>query len=161
MAAGISFLFYSMGTLFSYADAAETDDHLYVTGQVMEIDRCASAWLIRHYIDPLAHFEFLNDEELMSSRATTFDTPYSEFQRTHRTSTFEAIQNKYEVNTPRVNAISDMIHDIEINFWTKSKEDNTVRFQIELKQILQSSADNRSALKNCFEYLNNLPLKGK
>jgi hypothetical protein len=127
--------------------------HLYVTGKVMEIDRCASAWLIKRHVDESAVFAFLTDEELMESNGMSFDTPFSKYRRSHRFSTFESIQQGYKIKDRKVEHLAAIIHDIEINFWNKNQNQNVAKFQYELKKNIQDSDDNRVALDRCFAYL--------
>jgi hypothetical protein len=138
--------------------AGENNNHLYVTGKVMEIDRCASAWLIKRHIDARAVFDFLTDEELMVSQGISFDTPYSKFRRSHRASTFESIQQEYSLHGDRVDYLAKLIHEMEINFWNKNTKKETARFQFELEKILQDAPDIPAALKSCFEYLDNFSI---
>lgn len=138
--------------------AAGQIDHLYVTGKVMEIDRCASAWLIKRYIDENAVFAFLTDEELMVAEHFSFDTPFSKYRRTHRASTFEALRQGYSVNNDRVDYLAEMIHEIEINYWNKGKKSKVARFKFELEKRLRGAPDNQTALNRCFNYLDALPL---
>lgn len=140
----------------SKISAEKISSHLYVTGTVMEIDRCASAWLIKRYVDEDAEFNFLSDQRLMVTDAISFDTPYSELRRTHTHSTFESIQNKYLLNDDKIKFLAQLIHELEINFWNKQVEKKAVHFQFELEKILQETADPHKALQQCFKYLDSL-----
>jgi hypothetical protein len=133
--------------------------HLYVTGTVMEIDRCASAWLLKRHVDEEATFDFLTDQELMVTEGFSFDTPFSEFRRTHTQSTFESIQKRYSLNDNRVVFLAKLIHELEINFWNKNIEKKAAQFQFELKKLLQDSEDNSTALQRCFDYLDTLKIE--
>jgi hypothetical protein len=135
------------------------ENHLFVTGTVMEIDRCASAWLIKRHVDVHAQFDFLTDNELMQTKGISFDTPFSEFRRTHRASTFEAIQSKYSLHNERIDYLAALIHEVEINFWNKNLKTETAQFQFGLKNILQKAPDNITALNVCFDYLDSLSLE--
>lgn len=142
-------------------DGARADAHLYVTGKVMEIDRCASAWLIKRHVDGAATFDFLTDEELMESKATQFDTPFAELQRSHRMSTFESVVYKFSIKDERVASVAALIHDIEINFWNKKEKKEVSKFEYDLKQIIDNAPHNPAALQGCFSYLDSLDLQNK
>lgn len=133
--------------------------HQYSTGIVMELDRCASAWLIQRYIDTQASFRFLAEEELMVTTDRSFDTSFSEFRRTHTQSTFEVIRQKYVINDNKVKHLALLIHDIEINFWNKELGENASRFKREIEKLIQSAVDNDAALQSCFNYLDNLTIE--
>ena len=138
---------------------AETDPHIYVTGTVMEIDRCASAWLISRYVDEKAEFEFLSDQELMSNGKKSFDTPFSKLRRTHNASTFEAITKHYALKDDRVAYLAALIHELEINFWNKEMGTAVLIFQIELDKQIRAAEDNHTALQACFDYLDSFSIE--
>lgn len=144
-----------------FAYGANENAHLYVTGTVLEIDRCASAWLIKRYVDTNAKFDFLTDEQLLVTKGTPFDTPFSNLRRTHRLSTFESIKNTYNIHDKKVELIATLIHDIEINFWNKSVKEQAVKFIYEIKQILKKAPDNKTAIEMSFNYLDNLNFENK
>jgi len=135
--------------------------HTYVTGEGLEIDRCASAWLIKRYVDQSAEFLFLPEEQLMMSTAVQFDTPYAKMQRTHMASTFESVMRRYKVSDEKVKKIGDMIHDIEINFWAGKKSGPAVRFEYELNKQLRAIPERERALQECFHFLDTYQISEK
>jgi len=48
---------------------------LWVTRREAHVDRCASAWLIKNFIDREAHFEFISNESPIPKGATAFTLP--------------------------------------------------------------------------------------
>lgn len=125
--------------------------HIYATGTTMEIDRCASAWLIKRYVDKDAEFQFFAEGEFIKS-GISFDTPDSELCRTHNRSTFENIMAKYDISDDRVKKIAKIVHDIEINFWGKKDQQSSNKIERELNKIINDSSNNNACLKNCFDY---------
>ncbi len=137
--------------------AQDNSGHLYVTGSVMEIDRCASAWLIKRYVDQDARFMFLTDQELIKTEAQSFDTPFSKLRRTHKYSTFESIVLKYAITDDKVVEVAGLIHEIEINGWNRQKR-KAATFEYEMKKIINNSTNNQDALARCWAYLDTLYL---
>ncbi|MHC4674634.1 MAG: chromate resistance protein ChrB domain-containing protein [Planctomycetota bacterium] len=66
---------------------AQTNPHLYSTGSILELDRCASAWLIKRYVDKDADIRFFAEGGLYEE-STNFSTPDSKMNSTHNQSAF-------------------------------------------------------------------------
>ncbi len=135
---------------------AENSPDTYCTGNVLEVARCASAWLIKRFVNKNAHFIFLTEEELMSAAATPFDTPTATLRRTHDRSTFEVIRDKYSISNDHVNFIARVVHDIEINFWNKKKDRESQKIEQDIQTIIREAGDSDSALLRCFVYFDSL-----
>jgi hypothetical protein len=75
------------------------------------VDRMASAWLIRRYIDPNAAFGF-------ADRAADFDVPFDMYdgQFSHRGSlcTFETLAQTFAIVHPTVVRIGQIVHDLDM-----------------------------------------------
>ncbi|PID40498.1 MAG: hypothetical protein CR984_02865 [Proteobacteria bacterium] len=108
-------VFFHTLLMVSVADSDSTQ-HLYATGTAMEPDRCASAWLIKRYVDPDARFSFFPDDQLIPE-GIPFDPPDASMSRTHHISTFEVIIKKYGIKDIAVKQLADVIHSIEIDFF--------------------------------------------
>ena len=135
---------------------AQDDEHLYSTGRLMEIDRCASAWLIKRYIDKKAQFAFFDDGELIA-RGTAFDTPDARFCRTHSMSTFEILMRHYNISDPALKTLAGAIHDIEINYWS-GKKDSALASELmnNIKTIIRANPDPALCLQISFAYFDQL-----
>lgn len=137
------------------AHSAEKE-HLYSTGRIMEVDRCASAWLIKRHIDPLARFAFFEDG-LLITRGTAFDTPDARFCRTHKSSTFEVLMRHFKLEDPRLKTMAAAINEIEINFWTHRKKNVLAeKLSIEVRAIIRDHPEPDRCLKACFIYFDDL-----
>jgi hypothetical protein len=130
---------------------AEDASHLYSTGSILEFDRCASAWLIKRFIDPKAEFKFFPDGEFIKE-GIAFDTPDAGLFRTHSRATFEVIMEKYGIKDQKIVQLAEYIHDIEINFWGKKQNQESLKIDTEINQIIRSAKNNAECLKKCFLY---------
>ena len=123
--------------------------HLFSTGRTMEIDRLASAWLIKRYVDHQADFIFFPDGELIKA-GTAFDTPDARFCRTHNRSTFEILMQHYKVGDSRLDPLAQAIHEIEINYWSGKKGPLANALTLKLNALIRENPDPVECLKQSF-----------
>jgi hypothetical protein len=86
---------------------------VWVTRPRPGIDRSASAWLIRHFIDEKARLAFA-PEEKVPSKAVPFDMFHGGFGHRGDDCTFETLQKVFRIRDPKVAAIGQMIHDADL-----------------------------------------------
>lgn len=90
----------------------------WVTERRPHVDRCASAWFIRRFVDPKARFQFVGPGEDVPSGATPFDLPTAELGHHQGKVTFDALLAKYRTCYPRQDAglarIADLVRDIDL-----------------------------------------------
>lgn len=113
----------------------------YVTWENMEIDKCASAWLIQRFIDKNATFEFVPKGELIT-RGIPFDVPEAEIRRYHNLSTFGYLLKKHRLTDPALHRIGEIIHDIEINYWGKKRIDISETVNGNFRQMMMKAQMN-------------------
>jgi hypothetical protein len=89
-------------------------NRMWVTRPRPGVDRCASAWLIRQFIDRKAQFNFASEDQV-PVRAVPFDM-FHEAGFGHRGGdcTFETLENAFRIRDPRVMVIGQMIHDADL-----------------------------------------------
>jgi hypothetical protein len=87
---------------------------VWVTRPRPGVDRSASAWLIRRFIDAKARFAFAPEDEV-PREAAPFDM-FHERGFGHRGDdcTFETLQKQFKIRDRRVSAISEIIHDADL-----------------------------------------------
>lgn len=134
---------------------SQSNQHLYSTGSILELDRCASAWLIKRYVDPEATFKFFPDGEFIPE-GVAFDTPDARLTRTHNLSTFEIIMQRYAIDHDGINKIAQYVHDVEINFWSGKKNPEAARIEQQIRKIINHTPDQQDCLEKCFVYFDNL-----
>ena len=77
------------------------------------VDRAASAWLIRRFLDPDATFIFVEDAEDVPPDATPFDMRGVELTHRNGNCTFETLLERYELDDPGLRAIARIVHDLD------------------------------------------------
>jgi hypothetical protein len=89
-------------------------NRMWVTRPRPGVDRCASAWLIRQFIDKKAQFIFAPEDQV-PVRAVPFDM-FHEAGFGHRGGdcTFETLEKVFRIRDPRVMVIGQMIHDADL-----------------------------------------------
>ena len=87
---------------------------IWVTRPRPGVDRCASAWLIRRFIDPKARFAFAPEDQV-PPQGVPFDM-FHERGFGHRGTdcTFETLEKEFRIRDPRVAVIGQMIHDADL-----------------------------------------------
>lgn len=81
------------------------------------VDRMASAWLIRRFIDPGADFAFRAEEELMESpgeREISFDVRQGDFTHVDDMCTFEVLVQSFGLADRGLSRLAGIVHDIDI-----------------------------------------------
>lgn len=78
-----------------------------------EVDRVASAWLIRRFIDPKAKFVFSADP-LAHTGAIRFDMFEGEFTHEGENCTFETLLHRFDLREARLRALSEMVHNADL-----------------------------------------------
>ena len=87
---------------------------VWVTRPRPGVDRCASAWLIRRFIDRKARFAFA-PEDRVSAGAVPYDMFHEEgFGHRGDDCTFETLTKQFHVRDPKVVLIGQIIHDADL-----------------------------------------------
>lgn len=107
-----------LSTLSVASTTQPANKHVYSTWQYMELDKAASTWLIKRFVDKQAVFKVFKKGSIIKD-GIPFDTPDSELRRDRNTTTFEAILRKHKVKDPALEYIAKIVWDIEVNVWDK------------------------------------------
>jgi hypothetical protein len=87
----------------------------WVTRTGVRIDRIASAWLIRRFIDPEARFEFvLGETHPPSEGQIRFDMFEGEFTHEGDRCTFEVLVRRFSLAERALGPIGEIVHDIDL-----------------------------------------------
>ena len=87
----------------------------WVTRTGIHIDRIASAWLIRRFIDPAATFKFVPARGYRPEPGELrFDMFEAEFTHIGDRCTFEVLLDHIGLDDPALRAIAEIVHDIDL-----------------------------------------------
>jgi len=96
------------------ADVRRYQGRLWVTRPRPGVDRMASAWLIRRFIDPRARFGFVTDREAAAHDAIPFDMFGAEFTHRGDQCTFETLCALFAVDEAAVSRLAGIVHDLDL-----------------------------------------------
>ena len=97
-------------------EAKDYQKRVWVTRRRPFIDRMASAWLIRHFIDPAASFRFLDEKDAanIGPREVTFDLQGGAFTHHGELCTFEVLVRSFGIKDKAVRKIAEIVHDLDL-----------------------------------------------
>ncbi len=100
----------------SHIDRGKYRARTWVTRKGVFVDRIASAWLIRRFIDPDARFRFVDPESYRPMPSELrFDMFEGEFTHEGDRCTFETLLYRFGLeNDPALSAIAEVVHDIDL-----------------------------------------------
>jgi hypothetical protein len=106
----------ALGTAAGHAPSEAVDAGTYrrrrwVTRPGPGVDRMASAWLIRTFIDPDAVFVFA---EKPLAEQVPFDMYQGEFSHHADLCTFEVLERRFRIADPAVRRIGEIVHDLDL-----------------------------------------------
>jgi len=97
------------------AEQGEWKGRTWVTRRGVKVDRIASAWLIRRFIDPAAKFRFVDAQTYKhAANELRFDMFEGEFTHEGELCTFEVLLRRLALDDPRLTAIAEVVHDIDL-----------------------------------------------
>jgi len=80
------------------------------------VDRMASAWLIKKFIDKDAGFKFIREQTVrqLDKRTIAFDIRDAEFTHSGDMCTFETLIKTFGIKDKAVKKIAGLVHDLDI-----------------------------------------------
>jgi len=121
------------------------------TWEGFEVDKCASIWLLKNFIDSNVEIKFFPKGTIIKE-GIAFDTPGAKLRRYHNMSTFEAILKEYQLKDPKLDYIARIIHDIEINIWDRKIMAETQDVKYTITSIIMESKDNNCIINKSLTY---------
>lgn len=121
---------------------------MWVTRKRPFVDRMASAWLIRKFIDPAASFEFINEKDIehLNKDMIAFDIMGGEFTHTGDMCTFEVLARSFNIKDRQVKKIARIVHEIDVKDG-KYKNPEARGIEEILTGIRRSVKDDKEALE--------------
>ncbi len=87
----------------------------WVTRSGIKVDRMASAWLIRKFIDPQARFKFVPAKGYEPEKGELrFDMFEAEFTHEGDLCTFEVLLDRFGLAEPALRSIAEIVHDVDV-----------------------------------------------
>jgi hypothetical protein len=128
---------------------------MFITWEGFEVDKCASIWLIKKYIDPDAVIRFIPKGKPVKE-GIPFDTPEAQFRRYHNMSAFESLIKHYHLTDPTLIYIGKIVHDIEVNTWEQKVYPETRDVQDAIFNIVQNAKNNEEVIEKSIAYFDHL-----
>jgi hypothetical protein len=126
-------------------DRKDYKRRFWVTRPRPGVDRFASAWLIRRFIDPEARFGFVADAK-DSKEAVAFDMYSSGFRHERNLCTFEVLQARFGIADAAVRRIGEIVHDIDLKE-DRYRAPHTVAIGVLVDGLRSSFTDDHALLE--------------
>lgn len=128
----------------------------WVTRENVFVDRMASAWLIRRFIDPEARFAFVPGRERQPGPGEVrFDMFEAEFTHEGDRCTFETLLHRFGIGVRGVHAIAEIVHDLDFKD-TKFGRPETAGVLALLTSIATAASDDEARLARSRELFEGL-----
>lgn len=96
-------------------DASQVSGRTWVTRCGVHVDRIASAWLIRRFLDPDARFRFVDpDGYVPAPGEVRFDMYEGEYSHVGDSCTFEVLASTVAPGDAALAALAQVVHDIDL-----------------------------------------------
>jgi hypothetical protein len=120
---------------------------VWVTRKHIHVDRIASAWLIRRFIDPEAKFNYVDGKSYVPRKGELrFDMANAEFTHEGNDCTFETLIRRTDLGgDTALRAIAEIIHDLDIED-EKFGRPETVGLGALITGVCESVADDDARL---------------
>jgi hypothetical protein len=131
----------------SEADSSESyRNRIWVTRSGVHVDRMASAWLIRRFIDPEARFKFVTEKQYAPKDGEVrFDMFNAEFTHDGDRCTFEVLLDRLGLDDPALRAIAEVVHDIDLKE-TKFDRSETPGIAVMVASIAMAHRDDEDRI---------------
>lgn len=98
----------------SSLDRADYQGRVWATRKRPWVDRLASGWLIRSFIDPKARFLWLGSPADCPDDALGFDFDGAHFTHANDKVTFEVLIESFDVAAPGLSRLADIVHYLDV-----------------------------------------------
>jgi hypothetical protein len=97
-------------------DLKAYQQRVWVTRKRPFIDRMASAWLIRRFVDPEGTFRFIDEKDRgkLAEGEVPFDMQGGEFTHHGDLCTFEVLVRSFGIKDKAVRKIAEIVHDLDL-----------------------------------------------
>ena len=116
----------------------------WVTRRRPHVDRIASAWLIKRFIDPEATFVFADPEDFPEN-AIPFDTPGAELSHVGDDCTFETLLKRAGLRDRRLARLAEIVHEADLRDG-KFLRDEARGIDLVIRGLLAAHSDDHEVL---------------
>ena len=128
----------------------------WVTRQDVHVDRIASAWLIRRFIDPEARFKFVAARGYTPKRGELrFDMYEAEYTHVGEDCTFQTLVRLFGLRDAALRAIGEAVHDIDCKD-DRFDRPETAGISSLISGIVQAHNDDRTRIERGAAVLDDL-----
>ena len=127
-------------------DLRELRGRQWITRRRPHVDRLASAWLIKRFIDPEASFLFADPKDFPSG-AIPFDAPGAEFSHVGEDCTFETLLKRAGLRDRRLTRLAEIVHEADLRDG-KFPRDEARGIDLVIRGLLAANADDHQVLEH-------------
>ena len=129
---------------------------VWVTRKHVYVDRMASAWLIRRFLDKDARFKFVAEKRYRPlKKELRFDMFEAEFTHEGDRCTFEVLLERTGLRDPALQHIAELVHEVDLKDGKFSRED-VAGFERVLSSIAQAHRHDETRLERSAAVLDDL-----
>jgi hypothetical protein len=130
----------------STLDLGQLRRRRWVTRPRPQVDRIASAWLIKRFIDREATFVFAEPADFPAD-AIPFDTPGAELSHHGDDCTFETLVKRARLRDRRLARLAEIVHEADLRDG-KYARDEARGIDVAIRGLLATSSDDHQVLAN-------------
>jgi hypothetical protein len=141
---------------------ADYQNRRWTTRKDPHIDRLASGWLIRRFIDKRPRFHFISEGEQIDN-TLTFDMAGGDFTHVGEDSTFETMIKNFGLESdPALRQIAEVVHDIDLKDrkFDRAEAEGINAVVMGLAEVFPNDAERLKQCATVFDSLYELFRKG-
>jgi hypothetical protein len=127
-------------------DVTKLRGRRWVTRPRPHVDRVASAWLIKRFIDPEASFVFAPPAEFPKD-AIAFDAPGVELSHHGEDCTFETLVKRARLRDRRLTRLAEIVHEADLRDGKYAHEEAR-GIDVSVRALLAASPDDHRVLEH-------------
>ena len=125
---------------------ADLKGRRWITRRRPHVDRIASAWLIKRFIDPEATFLFADPQDFPTD-AIPFDTPGAELSHVGEDCTFETLLKRAGLRDRRLTRLAEIVHEADLRDG-KFPRDEARGVDVVIRGLLAAHQDDQEVLRH-------------
>lgn len=136
---------------------AQLAGRVWVTRRGVKVDRIATAWLVRRFIDENAQFRLVDaaTADVKRDGEMAFDILGGDFTHQGDLCTFESLLSAVRISDPALQKVAEIVHDIDLKD-DKFARPETAGIRRLLDGLLQSCSEDQDRFARGFELFDNL-----